>query len=105
MNLEQKRDRSVGVFLKCSTFRKLDFIQAKQKWWAEGKDNKQKQEPMMNELVLPKPIYPQTVTATLRDTSRYPSQLAQQYNSHCWDKAAELNTSLPHTKVASLNPA
>jgi len=27
-----QRDRSVSVFLKCSTFRKLSFIQAKQKW-------------------------------------------------------------------------
>ena len=71
MKRQRKREeeRSAGVFLKCSRFRKHCFIQAKQKWWAEDKDNKQQGELMM-ELGLPKAIHPQTVTVTLRDTSR-----------------------------------
>jgi len=77
MNLEMKRQRerererrSAGVFLKCSRFRKHCFIQAKQKWWAEDKENKQQGQLTVKQLGLPKAIHPQTVTATLRDTSR-----------------------------------
>jgi hypothetical protein len=67
---KRKRERGAGVFLKCSRFKQRCFIQAKQKWWAEDKDNKQQGELMMKELLLPKAIRPQTVTATLKDTSR-----------------------------------
>jgi hypothetical protein len=86
--------RSAGVFLKCWRVRELSFIQAKQKRWAADKDNKQQQEPMMNELAVPKTIYPQTVTATLRVTCLCRAKLTSCLLRHAY--------SVPYLPVAKI---